>query len=479
MKITQEELAAVLAQFNPWWRGEEISDLPSWKRAAFGELYKYVKNPIGGRATFLSGARQIGKTTLIMQTIDNLLKDGVPAGNILYATFDHPLLKLAGIDATLSAWRQREPEKDGPKYIFLDEAQFIRDWGTWVKHQVDFEKQRRIIFTGSATPIIQADQESGLGRWHTIKLTTLSFYEYVQIKNLNLPKLPKIKSLKEIFDWPQNEIYRTSEIATSYIAHFHEYLVRGGFPQTAASGTDNQAQKLLREDIIDKALKRDMTAMFGVRLVLELEQTFLYLCMHDGSMLNMVDLQSSLGVPRPTIQNFIELLAAAHLIYRLPPFGYGKEILRGKWKVYLSDPAIASAVMLRGKTALDNNPQLLGIAAESAVLKHLFSRYYEQNVRFSYWRGKKDLEVDLIAEIAGELIPFEVKYRSQHSSLADCKGLINFCAEKNIKRGYIVTKSLDDFGVISQKDSNSASILKIPATLLCYFMGEMEINQKP
>jgi predicted AAA+ superfamily ATPase len=120
----------------------------------------------------------------------------------------------------------------------------------------------------------------------------------------------------------------------------------------------------------------------------------------------------------------------------------------------------------------------MGVAAESAVLKHLYARYYDQNVRFSYWRGKKNLEVDLVAEINGEIIPFEVKYRSQHTSLSDCKGLIAFCSEKNITRGYIVTKSLDDFGVIEQKNSDSASILKIPATLLCYFMGEMEVNQK-
>lgn len=478
MKIDKEELIAVLSQFNLWWRGEKIADSPSWKRAAFSEFYQSVKNPIGSRATFLSGARQIGKTTLIMQAIEALLQEGVPASNILYATFDHPLLKLTGIDNTISAWREREAKKDGVEYVFLDEAQFIPDWGTWVKHQVDFNKQRRVIFTGSATPIIQVDQESGLGRWHTIKLSTLSFYEYVQIKNLNLPKLPSVKSLKEIFSWSPTDLYQTSEIAASYIPHFHEYLVRGGFPQTALNGTVNQAQKFLREDIIDKALKRDMTAMFGVRLVLELEQTFLYLCMHDGGMLNMADLSSSLGKGLPTIQRFIELLEAAHLIYRLPPFGYGKEVLRGRWKVYLSDPAIASAVMLKGSSGVIDNPKLLGVATESAVLKHLFSRYYEQNVRFSYWRGKKDLEVDLIAEISGETIPFEVKYRSQHASLADCKGLLEFCSEKNITRGYVVTKSLNDFGVTKQKDSDSTSILRIPATLLCYLIGEAEINQK-
>jgi predicted AAA+ superfamily ATPase len=477
MKIEKEELAAVLAQFNPWWRSEMIADLPSWKRAAFGELYRWIVNPPVVRATFISGARQVGKTTLIMQAIDNLIKDGVPAGNIFYATFDHPLLKLAGIDAALEAWRQREPKKDGVEYIFLDEAQFIRDWGTFVKHQVDFFKQRRIVFTGSATPILQNDQESGVGRWHTIRLTTMSFYEYIQIKKLVLPQLPQIKSLKEIFDWQINEIYHTGDIAASYVAHFHEYLVRGGFPQTALVETVNQSQKLLREDIIDKALKRDMTAMFGVRLVLELEQTFLYLCLHDGAILDMITLCSELGVKRPTAQKFIELLEAAHLIYKLQPFGYGKEILRGKHKIYLSDPAIAPAVMLKGRSIIDN-PESLSIAAESGVLNHLFSRYYSQNIRFSYWQGKKNLEVDLVAEINNEVIPFEVKYRSQHSSLKDCQGLLQFCSKRDIKRGYIITKSADDFGVIEQKDASLPSILRIPATLLCYFMGEMEISQK-
>ncbi len=477
MKIEREELVAILAKFNPWWRGDQIPDLPIWKRASFGELYKWVKNPPAARATFLSGARQIGKTTLIMQAIDNLIKDGVPVSNIFYATFDHPLLKLAGVDDAIEAWRQREVKQEGIEYIFLDEAQFIRDWGTWVKHQVDFNKQRRITFTGSATPILQADQESGVGRWHTIRLTTLSFYEYVQLKKLRLPELPKIKSLKEIFEWSVGEIVRTNEIASSYIAHFHDYLVRGGFPQTALVDTVNQAQKLLREDIIDKALKRDMTAMFGVRLVLELEQTFLYLCLHDGAILDMISLCNNLGVKRPTAQKFIELLEAAHLVYRLQPFGYGKEILRGKHKVYLSDPAIAPAVMLNGRSIIDN-PGALSVSAESAVLKHLFARYYTQNVRFSYWQGKKDLEVDLVAEIGTEVIPFEVKYRSQHTSLVDCQGLLEFCSKRDIKRGYIVTKSTDDFGVIEQNIPNSPVILKIPATLLCYFMGEMEINQK-
>jgi hypothetical protein len=133
--------------------------------------------------------------------------------------------------------------------------------------------------------------------------------------------------------------------------------------------------------------------------------------------------------------------------------------------------------MLKGRSIIDN-PESLGVSAESAVLKHLFARYYSQNVRFSYWRGKKDLEVDLVAEIGSDVVPFEVKYRAQHTSLADCQGLLEFCSKRSINRGYIITKSADDFGVIKQQNPTSPIILKIPAALLCYFMGEMEINQK-
>lgn len=483
MAVSKEELIAVLAQFNPWWRNEGIADLPRWRRAAFRELHAWMTAPPSPRAILLSGARQIGKTTLMLQAVDALLQAGVPPANILYATFDHPILKLAGIDAVLEAWRTREPKAEGQEYLFLDEAQFIRDWGTWVKHQVDFRKDRRIAFTGSAMPLVEAGQESGVGRWHTIRLTTLSFFEYLQIKQLSLPELPRLRSLRDLFDWSPVDFYRITETAQPYVGHFHEYLVRGGFPQTAQVEIITQAQRLLREDIIDKVLKRDMTALFGVRRVLDLEHTFLYLCMHDGGLLDMADLCANLEVKRPTAQHFIELLEATHLIYRLQPFGYGKDVLRARFKIYLADAAIAPAVMLKGKAILED-AAALGVATETAVFKHLFARYYAHNVRFSYWRGKKDHEVDLLAEINGETIPFEVKYRSQHTGPRELKGLIELCTSKRISRGYVVTKSLNDLGLMeglplatgTHDQAASTQIMRIPAPLLCYWMGAMEIS---
>jgi len=475
VKISKEELLPVLSQFNPWWRGERFLDLPRWRRAVFPELLTWMSEPPTHRAVLLSGARQIGKTTLFLQTVEALLDQGIVPGNILYATFDHPLLKLAGVELVLEAWREREPQNSGLEYLFFDEAQFIRDWGTWVKHQVDFNKRRRIAFTGSVMPLAKDNQESGVGRWHTLRLTTLTFREYLQLQELSfpkqcVPKLPMINSLRSLFKWTPTQFHRVKEKGNPYVGCFHEYLLRGGFPESAKQENIVKIQRLLREDIIDKVLKRDMTAVFGVRRVLELEQTFLYLCMHDGGLLDMTALCSNLEVKRPTAQNFIELLEAAHLIYRLPPYGYGKKILRARFKIYLADAAIAPAVMLRGKEILED-PAALGKAVETAVFKHIFARYYAQSIRLSYWRGTKNREVDLIAEVGDQVIPFEVKYRSNLEGLKFFKGLTEFCQQKNVTHGYVVTRSMQDFGISPELSGGSRQILKIPAPLLCYWLG--------
>ncbi len=473
MKIPKDELIAILAPFNPWWRKDTISDLPSWKRSAFYELLNWVVNPPAHRAIMLSGPRQVGKTTLLLQTIDQLIKNGTPPTNILYATFDHPIFKFAGLDAVLEAWRELEPKAEGPEYLFLDEAQFIRDFGTWVKHQIDFFKFRKIVFTGSAMPLANSGEESGVGRWHTLQISTLSFYEYLQIKKISLPEIPKISLISDLFGASTKEFLRISEATQALIGHFHEYLVRGGFPQTALVESVPQAQRLLREDIIDKVLKRDMTALFGVRRVLELEQTFIYLCMHDGGIQDLQTLSSNLGIPKPTVQNFITLLEATHLLYRLPPFGFGKEILRARYKLYLADPAIAPAILMKGKTVLDD-PKSLGMCVETAVFSHLKAHSATNHAHFSYWKDPKNKELDLVVTLSEEIIPLEVKYESQLVNYKDVPGLINFCRQKSrIKYGYVLTKSAPDVGLLEAQ--GSIPLMRIPASIFCYWLGESEI----
>jgi predicted AAA+ superfamily ATPase len=91
---------------------------------------------------------------------------------------------------------------------------------------VDFQKHRRIAVTGSATPLVSEGQESGVGRWHTLPLATLSFYEYLQIKKIAAPPLPGVGSLNQLFDWQPAQFARVGEEGRGLVAHFHEYLLQ-------------------------------------------------------------------------------------------------------------------------------------------------------------------------------------------------------------------------------------------------------------
>src|SRR5262245_40000672 len=145
MIASQQEIYSVLREYNPWWDGAADPDLPSWERVAFVELLDWLMRPPSPRAILISGARQVGKTTLLRQAVRSLIKAGTMPGQILYSTFDHPLIKLTGLSGVIKVWEELHARKEGhPEFLFLDEIQYTDDWQTWIKHQVDFNKKRRI-----------------------------------------------------------------------------------------------------------------------------------------------------------------------------------------------------------------------------------------------------------------------------------------------------------------------------------------------
>jgi predicted AAA+ superfamily ATPase len=482
MELPRAELFAVLQEFNPWWSGQVMSDLPEWERSASGPIRAWMADTGSRRALVISGARQTGKTTLLRQAIRHLTSSGPAVGNILYATFDHPILKLAGLERTLAAWEELFPAVAGqPQWLFLDEIQYVADWQTWLKHQVDFKRGRRIVVTGSASPLHDAKAESGVGRWETLPLATLSFGEFLKLRGIDAGPVPALKSLKQCFDWSPADFARTAALAKPLTPHFHDYLLRGGFPEPAMVSDLTRCQRLLREDIVDKVLKRDMTALYGVRRVLEVEKIFLYLCYHDGGIVDVAALSRELdGVNRNSVNKFLDLFESTHLIYRLRPHGYGKEVLRGKPKLYLADAALPGSVLLLGRKLLER-PDRLGAAVETAFFKHVFTRFYADQPVFTYWRDKsnKDLEVDLIARLGERLVPFEVKYQDAKIDLGKFKGLRLFLENHGLEHGYIINRRWEDFGLLDVPSARpgreramlNAKILAIPAPLACYWLS--------
>ena len=131
-------------------------------------------------------------------------------------------------------------------------------------------------------------------------------------------------------------------------------------------------------------------------------------------------------------------------------------------------------MLLKGKAMLED-AAAMGRAVETAFFKHVYTRYYgPMSMGFSYWRSKKDEEVDIIVEHQDQLIPFEVKYSFQHTGLKELKGLLALCEKRNISRGYVITREPDDFEIL--ETSTETNLLKIPAVLACYWLGQSELR---
>lgn len=190
--VSDEQVIKVLRQYNPWWRNPlaiKEENKPQ-KRLAYYEALRMISHKTIRRFAVLSGARRVGKTTIMYQMMNSLIDEGVSPKNILYVSFDNPIVKLVNVETVLSIYESLYPI-EGTRYIFLDEIQYTEHWELWMKVIYDSRKDIRLTATGSASPILEkGSTDSGTGRWSILKIPTMSFYEYCRLLQIEEPILP-------------------------------------------------------------------------------------------------------------------------------------------------------------------------------------------------------------------------------------------------------------------------------------------------
>jgi len=471
----KNEVLAVLKGFNPWWDGGHVS-VPPFKRLAYDACRRYLEDTKLRRAVLLSGPRRVGKTTILNQIAGDLVKEGNRPSGILYLSLDHPLLKLQRLPSILAVYHENIHPEGEPATLLLDEVQYSGDWDLELKQLIDHKPQYRILATGSASVVHrQTLAESGVGRWVEVPIPTLSFYEFSQMAGAEAPGIDPGLRPTDLFAMDaQGEFPAIRRALRSLLPLFGSYLLVGGFPETASHLDDVPlCQRLLREDVVERVLKRDMAELFRIRNVGDLERLFLYLCIHSGGILAVQTCARQLGTTAVTVSNHLEALQRANLIYRLGPYELGgKKVLKARHKIYLADAALRNAVLLRGKETL-TNPDEMGPVVETAVLKHLYAYYYRDTPTISYWRdAKTGKEVDVIVSSPAYVFPAEIKYREQ-ASLTPKAGLVEFCRHADVKQAFWITKPDQEFGVTTFPGV-TAKFLQVPAHIFLYLLGQAE-----
>jgi len=467
--IENQALLNILYKFNPWWQSGIVPKefLKEFKRKQYYTCTKAFQSELR-RIVVMSGARRTGKTTIMYQMIDDLISAGVNPYNIIFFTFDHPVVRAANMEMVVDLYRNNVCG-DSEFYVFIDEVQFDKNWTNYLKMLYDLNPTMRSVATGSASAAVEKGiRESGAGRWTVIKVPTLSFYEFCEIKGIkkNIPDVDVFSMHKMTSQEQTRIIIGLSDLQV----HLMRYLQLGGFPELVNANDLTYAQRLLREDVLERAIKNDLPNVYEIRSVDELEKVFVYLCYNATNIINLETMSKEFeNVSRPTIEKYIGYLESANIINISKSLNIqGKKALKQRNKIYIADNGIRSAVVLGANVQTDDAE--MGYAMESTCFKHVLDYFGALNSLYEvgYIRSGKGEEIDIAVQYRGQPIQYiEAKYRGQ-STIKDTNGIVVFGFHDT--PGYVITKEVSDFGLSERKGT---SLYRIPAVAFLYLIGKM------
>ena len=273
----------------------------------------------------ITGARGIGKTTLLLQYIKENLTD--TPDEVIYVNLDdlyfskNTIIDFAG-----------EFVKRGGKYLFVDEVHKYRNWSQEIKNIYDYFHELKIVITGSSALDIYKGKADLSRRAILYKMNGLSFREFIELKyNQSFPVL----SLEEILKNPSESIQNILQ-KIKPVKLFEEYLQLGYYPFFIEGEADFYIKlKQTVNHVLDSDLpsteRIDFNAVHNLRkLISILAEIVPYKP-------NILKLSNQVGISRETLVRYLYLLERADLLMLLQTSTFGISKMNKPEKVYLNN----------------------------------------------------------------------------------------------------------------------------------------------
>lgn len=307
------------------------------------------------------GLRRAGKSVILNQIKDELLKDKTDESHIIYINFeslDYSFIKNA-ID--LNNYIKQQIKDNKTYYIFLDEIQKVKDFEKGI-NSLRITNQCSIFITGSNSKMTFKELSTDLtGRYVSFKVNPLSFSEALEITNTNDYK----KLLFDIFEWgslPQRFSFKEDITKLNYIS-----------------------------DVYDSIVLKDVVERLGVKDITLFNKVWQYILETEGREFSATNVLKYLKneyreVSAETLYNYIEALCSTFIINKVYRYDiHGKSILKTLNKYYVSDIGVK-------KIKNTNKETNYSICLENLVYNELIFKGYDVYI------GKlKDAEVDFVA----------------------------------------------------------------------------------
>lgn len=459
---------------NPWWLTGEVQPLfrRLSKRLYFDLFFPFVKRTGVQRAVVLMGPRRVGKTVMMIHAIQELIAEKIPPQKIFFTGIDNPIYKSMGLeDILLLAKEAVKLENTEDCFVFFDEIQYLKDWERRLKVLVDSYPKTKFIVSGSAAAALKMKStESGAGRFTDFMLPPLTFHEYIHLKGLN-----HLVQLKSVFYNEKESPFYITHDTKALNKEFLQYLNFGGYPEVVFTHSVEDMKHLIKSDIIDKVLLRDLPNFYGIKDVRELNGFFSFLAYNSGREFSLEKLSNHSGNQKETIKKYLEYLEAAFLIKTVHKIDdTAKRFKRlTAFKVYLTNASLRTALF---SPISETDPEA-GQIVETAI----FSQWMHQeqlNLKYARWKlGRAEGEVDLVAIDNKLLKPkwcVEIKWTNRYfDNPQELKSLRHFCKQNNFKSAWVTT--LEQMG---NKTIDDINITFIPAAVYAYNIGVNIIEKK-
>lgn len=384
-----------------------------YKRKAINQINKFLNSK---EIIVLHGARQVGKTSIILYLIQELKKK-YQEKNIFY--FDLEISRFlelinSGYEELYNYLIASGYKKNEKAFVFIDEIQYLNNPSQLLKLCHDHLGSKiKFIVSGSSTfEIKKKFKDSLVGRIIDFEIWPLDFEEFLLFKNKNynlcLKKSPKIinDELKKLYK---------------------EYSIYGGYPQIVLES--NVAKKeIYLSQIINTYIKKDIRDLANIRDINKFNKLIELLSSQSGNLLNVFELSNTVDIARQTIEEYLFLLENTYIIKLVQPFYKNKrsELFKTS-KIYFIDQGLANLLNFKMFPK-----SLTGSIFETAIFSDLLKHYGKSLIYF--WRTTDKQEVDFIVNQKTKIIPIEVKLNINSFKTANLKYFIDLYKNKT---GYV------------------------------------------
>ena len=375
------------------------------------------------------GLRRAGKSYLMYQQIQNLLKEGHKVEEILYFNFeDDRLVNLTVEDLDLIKVCYEELYAYRPIF-FLDEIQIVQHWERFARRLAD--QKYRVYVTGSNAKMLSSEIATTLGgRFIVQNVYPFSFRECLKANNIMVEPTWYFKNRAEI------------------VRSFSEYFYYGGLPELELVEGAEKRQWL--SNLFNKIFFGDLITRYSIRNDLAMKVLIRKLAesvKQPSSFSRLSNIVSSAGAKTTTdtIIDYLEFLQATWLIFSLENYASKLAEKVSNRKYYFIDNGLLNLFLIDPVTSLLEN--LVAITLRKKYEDELY--FYHRNI-----------EVDFYIPVEKLAVQVSYSLKEETTRKREITALLKMAAVMEVEKLLVITNDEEEVITENGKEINVIPIWK-------------------